>query len=106
MMAASKTAGDDYEQVLGPSEREMKDTENVQLDALPIEKPYTDWSHHEKRFIIFIASGAALFSPLSANIYYPIFNVLAEVLDVSNTLINVTVSTYMVRQPSDKDTEC
>ncbi len=38
----------------------------------------------------------AFFSPLSANIYYPIFNILAQDFHVSNTLINLTVTVYMV----------
>lgn len=62
----------------------------------PSSKNFSDWNTWEKRLIIFAASLAALFSPLSANIYFPIFNVLADDLHVSNTLINLTVTTYMV----------
>ena len=57
---------------------------------------FSDWNSWEMQLIIFIGSAAALFSPLSANIYFPIFNVLAKDLRVSNTLINLTVTTYMV----------
>ncbi len=66
-----------------------------QSPQLP-EKNYSDFGSLEKKFIIFMASGAAFFSPLSANIYYPVFNTLAQDLHVSNTLINVTVTAYMV----------
>lgn len=34
-----------------------------------------------------------------ANIYYPAFNILADELNVSNTLINITVTSYMVSRP-------
>lgn len=59
-------------------------------------KDFSDWKPWEKRLIVFTASSAALFSPLSANIYFPIFNTLAKDLHVTNTLINLTVTTYMV----------
>ena len=60
------------------------------------EKTYSTWSNSQKRFLVFMSSGAAFFSPLAANIYYPVFNILADYLHVSNTLINVTVTSYMV----------
>ncbi|KAM0794168.1 major facilitator superfamily domain-containing protein [Usnea florida] len=59
---------------------------------------FSDWNNWEKQLIIFIGSAAAVFSPLSANIYFPIFNVLAAELNVSNTLINLTVTVYMIFQ--------
>lgn len=59
-------------------------------------KDFSDWKPWEKQLIVFTASSAALFSPLSANIYFPIFNTLAKDLNVTNTLINLTVTTYMV----------
>ena len=74
-----------------------KDTPPIVSDRQsPSNKNFSDWNTWEKRLIIFAASLAALFSPLSANIYFPIFNVLADDLHVSNTLINLTVTTYMV----------
>ena len=60
---------------------------------------FSDWNNWEKQLIVFIGSAAAVFSPLSANIYFPIFNVLATDLHVSNTLINLTVTVYMVSLP-------
>ena len=78
-------------------------TENEEKASKTSENPsssgsqkFSDWNSWEKQLIIFIGSAAALFSPLSANIYFPIFNVLARDLRVSNTLINLTVTTYMV----------
>lgn len=60
------------------------------------EQPYSVFSKGEIRFIVFCASLAALFSPLSANIYYPALTTLATDLNVSNSLINLTVTTYLV----------
>lgn len=66
----------------------------------PIIKDFSDWSPWEKQLIVFTASTAALFSPLSANIYFPIFNTLANDLHVTDTMINLTVTTYMVSRYS------
>ena len=62
----------------------------------PADKNYPSFSHAQKLFIVLMASGAAFFSSLSANIYYPMFNILAHDFHVSNTLINLTVTVYMV----------
>ena len=65
-----------------------------QAEAQP---PYSVFGSHERRFIIVLASLAALFSPLSANIYFPALNTLARDLDVSISKINLTITTYLVR---------
>ena len=62
----------------------------------PADKNYSSFSYSTKILITVMASWAAFFSPLSANIYYPIFNILADDFNVSNTLINLTVTVYMV----------
>ncbi|KAH8695219.1 major facilitator superfamily domain-containing protein [Talaromyces proteolyticus] len=49
-------------------------------------------------FLVIMVSASSFFSPLSANIYYPIFDVLARYYNVSNTLTNLTVTTYMILQ--------
>lgn len=58
---------------------------------------YSVFSRNQKRFIVFIASWAGFFSPISGTIYYPALNPLASDLNVSNTLINLTLTSYMVR---------
>ena len=63
-----------------------------------LEPPFSVFSRGEKTFLVVMASLAALFSPLSANIYYPALNVLATDLNVSNSLINLTITSYLVRQ--------
>ena len=79
-----------------PTARDKEMPPIVDDRQIPSSKNFSDWNTWEKRLIIFAASLAALFSPLAANIYFPIFNVLADDLHVSNTLINLTVTTYMV----------
>lgn len=58
---------------------------------------YSIYESKAKILIVVTASIAGFFSPLSANIYLPALNTLADQLHVSNTLINLTVTTYMVR---------
>lgn len=72
--------------------------ENASQERLPPESPFSIFTPSEKRFIIIIASLAALFSPLSANIYYPALNTLSEDLHESLSKINLTITTYLVWQ--------
>lgn len=57
---------------------------------------YSAFGRHQIIFIVVMASFAGFFSPVSANIYLPALNPLARDLRVSNTLINLTVTSYMV----------
>jgi hypothetical protein len=43
-----------------------------------------------------MATIAALFSPFTAQIYFPALNTIAKDLHVTNSKINLTVTTYMV----------
>lgn len=62
--------------------------------AGPVHSVFTP---NQKRFIVFMAAWAGFFSPVSGNIYLPALNPLARDLNVSNTLINLTLTSYMVR---------
>lgn len=64
------------------------------------EPPYSIFSPFLKRYIVFTASGATLFSSLSAQIYFPALNTLADEMGVSSSLINLTVTSYMVSIPA------
>lgn len=61
-----------------------------------VAQPYSVFSTPMKRYIVFTASGAGLFSSLSAQIYFPALNTLAKEMNVTSTLINLTVTSYMV----------
>jgi hypothetical protein len=61
-----------------------------------VPRPYSSFSTGKKRYIVSTAAGAGLFSSLSAQIYFPALNTLAEDLNVSASLINLTVTSYMV----------
>ncbi|KAJ5583996.1 uncharacterized protein N7459_003796 [Penicillium hispanicum] len=68
-------------------------TSTVQCDA-----PYSVLPHGEKAFVIVAGSFAALISPLSSSIYLPALTSLAREMDVSVSLINLTITTYLVFQ--------
>jgi hypothetical protein len=63
------------------------------------EAPYSVLPHSEKAFVIVVGSFAALISPLSSSVYLPALNSLARDMDVSVSLINLTITTYLVRLP-------
>lgn len=58
---------------------------------------YSVFTTSQKHYIIFMASWAGFFSPVSSQIYFPALNTLARDLHVSNSLINLTLTSYMVR---------
>ncbi|AEO69113.1 b678dddd-d512-439b-891c-5d6061285b37 [Thermothielavioides terrestris] len=67
-------------------------------EAGELQAPHTIFTTWEKRFIVFVASAAGFFSPISANIYFPALNSLSRDYGVSATLINLTVTVYMIFQ--------
>ena len=62
------------------------------------EKDYSIFTPWQKRFIVFAATMGAFFSPFTAQIYFPALNNIAKDLGVSNSQINLTITTYMVSQ--------
>ena len=65
----------------------------------PTDKAYSVFNHNQKRAIVLAVALGSFFSPLSANIYLPALNTLAADLHVTASLINLTVTTFMVRPP-------
>ncbi|KAG0702021.1 hypothetical protein DFH29DRAFT_526748 [Suillus ampliporus] len=66
----------------------------------PAEKsrPYSIYTRPEKWLIVVIASLAALFSPLTANVYFPAIPTIAAAFHKSIESINLSVTVYMVFQ--------
>lgn len=67
--------------------------------AAAAEAPWSVFPSKEKAFVIIVGSFAALISPLSSSIYLPALNSLAHDMDVSVSLINLTITTYLVCLP-------
>ncbi|GJJ09750.1 hypothetical protein Clacol_003974 [Clathrus columnatus] len=60
--------------------------------------PFSIYTIREKWIIIALAGLAGLFSPLTANSYFPAIQTLANAFHTSVELINVTITVYMVLQ--------
>jgi hypothetical protein len=59
--------------------------------------PYSIFSHRTKLFIVASVSVSALISPFGATTFYPALNVLAAQLNVTPAMVNLSLTTYMVR---------
>ncbi|KAF2219642.1 putative florfenicol exporter [Elsinoe ampelina] len=59
---------------------------------------YSVFTLSQKRFIVFMSAIGGFFSAVSANIYFPALNALAVDFGVSASLINLTITTYMIFQ--------
>ena len=89
-----------------PSEYSSEETQAVQDDARDLEElaavtngpAYSSFTTRQKRYIVIMVTWAAFISPTSANIYFPALNPLAVDLGVSSTLINLTLTSYMIFQ--------
>jgi hypothetical protein len=77
-------------------EKAATETQRTTSHAPSENIPYTIFTLNEKRFMVFILAFAALFSPISSTIYYPALDPLARELHVSDSLINITITTFMV----------
>ncbi|KAI0385682.1 major facilitator superfamily domain-containing protein [Hypomontagnella monticulosa] len=68
----------------------------VQLAVL--EPPYSAFSLRQRRAAVVIVSFVAMISPLSGSIYLPATSSIARDLDVSDSLIQLTITTYQILQ--------
>lgn len=66
------------------------------VDAESDPGPYSIFTIWQKRWINFVISFAAMFSTLSSYIYYPALIPVPDELGVSTTLINLTVTSYLI----------
>jgi len=86
-----------------PLSEPMQNNNEAQNSALTIsrtksQKPYTAFSNSAKWFIVVMTSMASFFSPLSGQIYFPVLPILTDTYHLSSSLINVSITTYMIFQ--------
>ncbi|THU98469.1 MFS general substrate transporter [Dendrothele bispora CBS 962.96] len=62
------------------------------------EPPYSVYSKKEKWFLVLLIAVSGLFSPLTANVYFPAILTLANAYSVQSQYCLVTVTMYMVFQ--------
>ncbi|KAJ5845279.1 hypothetical protein N7534_008948 [Penicillium rubens] len=60
--------------------------------------PYHVFTRSRKLLMVIIVSFAAIFSPLSSNIYFPALSDVAEELNISMSLATLTITVYMIVQ--------
>lgn len=60
--------------------------------------PYSAFSRSTKIWVTTMVTISSVVSPMTANLYFPALNEVAADLDVSVSLINLTITTYMVFQ--------
>ena len=75
---------------------EKPSAEDGVREAAGEEAPYSTFSLWQKRWIVFLAALAGMFSPMSSFIFYPAIHSIAESLHVTVGLINLAITTYMV----------
>ncbi|QYT05893.1 Chloramphenicol resistance protein [Trichoderma simmonsii] len=66
-----------------------------EVEAQPV---YSIYTQRQKFFIVFMSSLGGFFSPLSANTYLPSIPSLSEYLGVSPSLMNLTVTAFLIFQ--------
>nr|QZS37376.1 C016A protein [Hypoxylon sp. CO27-5] len=80
------------------SNHAAKDLESGKQDTQSAEPPYSIFTHREKALMILMVSFTAMISPLSGAIYLPALPSISRDLNVSTSLINLTVTTYLILQ--------
>lgn len=71
-------------------------TEETNEKAVLEQKDYSIFGKWQKKFIVLAATAGAFFSPFTGQIYFPALTTIAKDLNVTNSQINLTVTTYMV----------
>ncbi|KAJ5542323.1 hypothetical protein N7461_008326 [Penicillium sp. DV-2018c] len=84
--------------VSGPEPAQDANTKAGTNSGDPANVEYSVFTDSQRRYIVFMASWAGFFSPVSSQIYFPALNTLAKDLHVSNSLINLTLTSYMIFQ--------
>ena len=78
------------------AEADARDLEDLAVVTTgPVYSAFSTW---KKRYIVIAVTFAAFISPTSSNIYFPALNPLRTDLNVSPTLINLTLTSYMIFQ--------
>lgn len=63
-----------------------------------VQNRYTVWSARDRRLLVILLGYLALASSLTANIYFPLIDLLADRYEVSVQAINLTITVYIIVQ--------
>lgn len=67
-------------------------------ETVPARQPYTIFTVAEQRLITVIMGMSMFFSPMTANVYFPVMPALASAMNVSIQKINITITAYIILQ--------
>lgn len=90
----------DHDRDVEPDNKNVEEgSEDPELALALTQTPvFSVFTLSQKRYIVLMVAMAGFFSPLSANIYFPALNTLAAEFNVSNSVINLTLTSYMIFQ--------
>ncbi|CAN9391776.1 unnamed protein product [Alternaria alternata] len=71
---------------------------NIAAPASETVTPYTVFTKAERRMITWLIGCSMFFSPFTANIYFPCLEELQYAVGVDSSLINLTITTYLIVQ--------
>ncbi|KAK7739974.1 hypothetical protein SLS53_005568 [Cytospora paraplurivora] len=89
------------ETAITPDEKSARPTEEAEgraQDQDPVQPVYSIYTRRQKAFIVFMSGLGGFFSPLSANTYLPSIPKLSSDLGVSTSLMNLTVTAFLIFQ--------
>jgi hypothetical protein len=75
---------------------QVQSSQQPKNDGPPAPPAYTAIPAYRRTFILSIVTVAGFFGPLAGNIYLPALLVLEREFHVSSTVINATVSVFMI----------
>jgi MFS family permease len=74
------------------------DVEKATKDQQNLPTPWSVFTYRQKCWIVVMVSVASFFSPLSANIYFPALETLSKDFNTSESVMNLTLTSYMIFQ--------
>lgn len=86
------------------SESENNDHDILELQRTVTGPPYSIFTPRAKIFIVVAVSISSLISPFGATTFYPALDSIARDLNVTPTLINLSLTTYMVGRVANRMT--
>jgi MFS family permease len=78
------------------SERESESPDAQNNESNTTLAIYSTFTNSQKRLIVFLTAFTSLFSPSSSTIYYPALTFIAQDLNVSLEMMNLTITSYLV----------
>lgn len=92
----STTTGIQPDETMTVKELGGQSSGSEESEPLP-DKPYSVFPSTTKCLIVLTGSTISLLSPMSSNIYLTALHPIAEDLHVSDSKVNITITTFMVR---------